>query len=85
MAQPCNTDLFPNMTGVPARMEPSRILFAPMVAAVPRAHRTFSAFRQVEIVTRVLPAMKRNSGFGSFIPYNVTTVPYGKLISRPDL
>jgi len=67
------------------------MLFAPRVAAVPSAHMTFSAlapFFKMNLVpaavTRVLTAWKRNTGFSSFWPSRVTTVPAAKLIALPE-
>jgi hypothetical protein len=35
-------------------------------------------------VTRVLPAMKRNSGLGALTPSRVTTVPWAKLMAQSE-
>mgnify|MGYP002809436454 CR=1 FL=1 len=76
---------------VPARIEPSTVLLAPRVAAVPRAQRTFSAlapfFRMKDVsaaVTRVLRAWKRNTGLASLRPSRVTTVPWAKLMALSE-
>jgi hypothetical protein len=81
MAQPFNLYPVPNVMAVPARMDPSTMLPAPRVAAVPRAQITFSALAPLirtilvpAAVTKVVPAMKKNSAFGS-PPASKKTLP----------
>jgi hypothetical protein len=90
MAQPFNLEPVPNVMAVPARMEPSRTLLAPRVAAVPRTQMIFfglapfSRMKEVPAaVTKVVPTMKTNLESGLPCPFKVTTVPTAKLMELP--